>query len=655
MRFSIFTFLLFILMVQVHAQTITDVTDDCQYIPPRQANTWYFYLNAGLEFNTAVSSLSNVQNLNDGMTKTAVSVLCDEDGKLLLYSNGVKVWNSNFSELSYAHTGKLLGSDDCSQSSLFIPNADTNSPFCYLFTVDVLDPFPTPYSTDGLRYSIINLQTGNVDFPNILLKAKAAEKLTGTRHANGVDFWAIAHGYEVDGGESNAFFAYLVSDSVHSSPVTSHVGTPHDGLPSDQNSYGYMKASPDGSKIALAIFGKNMVELFDFNNTTGVVGSQFSHSSPEVEDAFCVEFSPDGSKLYVSTYVPISAQYRSYIYQYDLSALPSYPFDQHETIFYSDTSVYGGMQLGPDGKIYISSISRDGETRYKFLSVIENPNRPGADCNFRENGIQLNVADKMGSYRGLVNVNQAFIDLPHFTYLNHCHYDSTYFDIWNKANTDRWFWDFGAGKTSTDENPYYVFPSPGKHQVSVTEYLNNKPFTNTESVIIYPLPFVDLGNGEDTIFKYPGSDFKLDAGPGYDFYYWNGSDQPGGQTFVATDTGMYYVMVVDSNCCYNVDRVWIYESRIIIPNAFTPNGDGHNETFRPLVLTEGVTNFSMLIYNRWGQLIFESKDYTTGWDGQVKNKYAPPGVYIYVISYNVRTGVESFKSEVSKGHVTLLR
>ncbi len=651
MKFSIITFLLCFLLVQVHAQLITDVKDDCEYIPPRQANTWYFYLDAGLGFNTAVSSLNNVKNLDDGMTKTAVAVLCDEEGKLLLYSNGEKVWNSNFSELSYAYTGRLLGSDDCSQSSLFIPSPNPNSPLCYLFTTDVLNPELNGYYTNGLRYSIINIETNQVVFPNIKLKSKVTEKLTGTRHANGIDFWAIAHGF--DGPEADAFFAYLVtSNGVDSIPQTSFVGSKHISPVPDGNSVGYMKASPDGSKIALAIYGLGKVELFDFNNSTGKVGASYSFSSPEVEDAFCVEFSPDGSKLYVTTYV--QSHERSYIFQYDLSALPANPFLRNDTIARNDTIVYAGMQLAPDGKIYVSYVSNGGFEYSEYLAIIENPGRPGGECNFREgiDGFHLNAGK---GYKGLVNVNQTFVDLPHFTYLHHCHHDSTSFDIWNKANTDRWFWDFGGGKTSTEENPYYVFPSSGTHQVSVTEYFNNKPFTNTESVTIYPLPVVDIGSGEDTIFKYPGSQFKLDAGPGYDFYYWNGNDQPGGQTYVATDTGMYSVMVVDSNCCYNVDRVWLYESRIIIPNAFTPNADAHNDHFKPLVLTEGVTNFSMLIYNRWGQLIFESKDYTTGWDGQVNGKPAPPGVYIYVISYNVRTGIESFKSEVSKGHVTLLR
>ncbi len=649
MRITVFTFFLCIAL-SANAQP-----QDCDYIPPKQANTWYFYLNAGLEFNTEAIPLSNNTLLSDGFTKTAVSVLCDAEGDLLLFSDGERVWNSNFQELTYSYVSKLAGSNDCSQSSIFIPNPDPKNPYCYLFTADVLDPFPQPYATDGLRYSIINIETGIVEFPNIVLQPKAAEKLTGVRHGNGVDYWALAHGYEVSGGDADVFYAYLITkEGVTENPVTSKKGLAHNGLPGDQNAVGYMKAAPDGSKLAVAIFGKDVVELFDFNNQTGRVGDNVHFTSGKINDAFCLEFSPDGSKLYVSTYVTASQQFRSFIYQFDLAALPSDPLQDKVTITSSIDSVYAGMQLAPDGKIYISAISRDGVTRFTSLNTIENPNRPGTDCNFSQEGILLQ-GQGAASYRGLVNVNQSFVDIPHFTYLNHCHGDTTLFHITNPIHTDRFEWDFDSDKVTDTiaENPFTVFPSPGTFQVAVTEYFNNRPFTNSEPVIIYPLPVIDISDGQDTIFKYPGAPFELNAGEGFDFYYWN--DQPGGPKYIAYDTGLYHVMVIDSNCCFNVDRVWIYDSKIIIPNAFTPNGDGVNDFFRPLILTEGVKDFSMSIYNRWGQLIFETNDYMTGWNGNSNNNPAPTGVYIYLISYRVPVGIGEYKSETQKKHVTLLR
>lgn len=69
---------------------------------------------------------------------------------------------------------------------------------------------------------------------------------------------------------------------------------------------------------------------------------------------------------------------------------------------------------------------------------------------------------------------------------------------------------------------------------------------------------------------------------------------------------------------------------IYIPNAFTPNNDGLNDTFG--AIGEGITEFNIQIYNRWGELIFESNDMKTQWDGNYHNEIAPMGVYVYKIS-----------------------
>jgi gliding motility-associated-like protein len=84
-----------------------------------------------------------------------------------------------------------------------------------------------------------------------------------------------------------------------------------------------------------------------------------------------------------------------------------------------------------------------------------------------------------------------------------------------------------------------------------------------------------------------------------------------------------------------------------VPTAFTPNNDGLNDTFRPVVDYERVHQFSMVIYNRWGQLIFETTYPAEGWDG----KDAPAGVYSWVISYSDMVG----KVVKMRGGVTLVR
>jgi gliding motility-associated-like protein len=69
---------------------------------------------------------------------------------------------------------------------------------------------------------------------------------------------------------------------------------------------------------------------------------------------------------------------------------------------------------------------------------------------------------------------------------------------------------------------------------------------------------------------------------------------------------------------------------LYIPNAFTPNGDGINETFVPK--GDGIQTFKMLIYNRWGELLYETDDLQKGWDGTFKGVLSQQDVYIYKVS-----------------------
>ncbi len=89
-----------------------------------------------------------------------------------------------------------------------------------------------------------------------------------------------------------------------------------------------------------------------------------------------------------------------------------------------------------------------------------------------------------------------------------------------------------------------------------------------------------------------------------------------------------------------------------IPSAFTPNGDGLNDIFRILGLpAENITEFNLQIFNRWGQMVFSSKDILEGWDGKLNGEVCPEGEYVWVIFYE-----DNKKTKTSnKGLITLLR
>jgi len=72
-----------------------------------------------------------------------------------------------------------------------------------------------------------------------------------------------------------------------------------------------------------------------------------------------------------------------------------------------------------------------------------------------------------------------------------------------------------------------------------------------------------------------------------------------------------------------------------MPNAFSPNDDGLNDIYMPVTEKETIPNYQLLIYDRWGKLLFESKEIQTGWDGKINNKACPKGTYVYRIQYTV--------------------
>lgn len=92
---------------------------------------------------------------------------------------------------------------------------------------------------------------------------------------------------------------------------------------------------------------------------------------------------------------------------------------------------------------------------------------------------------------------------------------------------------------------------------------------------------------------------------------------------------------------------------LYIPNAFTPNGDGLNETFGPV--GEGIVEYNMQIFDRWGILIFESNDLKKQWDGYVKDAKAPTGTYVYKITGKGQGEVSETTKLINKnGTVTLV-
>jgi gliding motility-associated-like protein len=115
----------------------------------------------------------------------------------------------------------------------------------------------------------------------------------------------------------------------------------------------------------------------------------------------------------------------------------------------------------------------------------------------------------------------------------------------------------------------------------------------------------------------------------------------------------YTVVATDANGCTDSSEPVTYTTKrcFAIPNAFTPNGDGANDTFGPVLLGGAATITQFAIYNRWGQKVFEATPTKQAWDGRTDDKTAPSDVYVYKMVVRFGNGAE----ETYSGDVTLLR
>ncbi|MFB1039941.1 MAG: hypothetical protein QMC35_05730, partial [Polaribacter sp.] len=223
-----------------------------------------------------------------------------------------------------------------------------------------------------------------------------SEKVAAVKGQDCNTFWVVT-------ASNNNFYSYKIDEfGVESTPVISTVSTRIEKR-------GYLKLSPDGTKLATANMGSpgnlpNSAILYDFNNNTGAVNNneKFLINGFNDGEAYGVEFSADSKKIYISTVSGfrenISESAETYkLFQFDLTATnitDSKALIHIQEAFsanHPDGGYRGALQLGPDGKIYatIPAAYEDTGSGSPYLDVIENPSADALDVIFTEDAIDL--------------------------------------------------------------------------------------------------------------------------------------------------------------------------------------------------------------------------------------------------------------------------
>ncbi len=217
------------------------------------------------------------------------------------------------------------------------------------------------------------------------------------------------------------------------------------------------------------------------------------------------------------------------------------------------------------------------------------------------------------------------------------------FTIHAPANTNSWLWSDGSTANSLQVN------NSGSYWLRIS---NSDGCSNSDTVVVtfYYLDPVSLG--EDVDFCGLSSFNILASTTEYSSCNYQWSDGSSSTHQITVDKPGLYWVKYGNNLCSVTDTIELFDCpELIVPNVFSPNNDGHNDTFKPKA--ESIGRFKMTIFNRWGDVIFQTEDYLNGWNGEINKKPAADGVYFWTIEYAEKFFDGNMK--VKQGSVTLLR
>lgn len=630
------------------------------FTEPEETNPVYLPVDA---------TQSNPVNSPEG-----VAMLYDPSGSLLFYTDGVDIYGKDDALLPAIPPltdGKLGGTNTSTQSSIIIPKSACNE--CphhqyYVYTINK-DTGLLSYSIVDLRY---NDKKGAIVAKNIPVSVATSQRVAAIINQDETAFFVYSH----DAGTNT--FRILKIDSTGTQEKTQNLGLVYDDATSEA---GYMRISPTGAKMAVAVSkgGKNYIEIFDIDKETGTLGAPLTidlgiDAPPNV---YGVEFSDDEEKLYVTLRGDPAKSETSYLYQLNLNLKKPVDIASRKILIdQSKTQAFGALQAGPisgSGSKFIY-MAIDGS---RFLPYIQEPNQVGGAAIIGYQPISSGFgADVLGtSAFGFPNVIHAKQKQDgeglSATYTGNCQNQPTIFETQGVCSPMKGdaVWDFGDGEKGSGTQTSHIYTKTGTYKIKLiyTVYSEN----TANKILNQTIPILGkvLGNSlnekcqefvvEDEIYikptpvpNLPDSAFvciidgdKIILDPKVQqavnpSYLWNYDSQTT-PTILADAVGTYTVQVTNnfsnSSTCSATDKVEVKEGcepRLFVPEIFTANKDGINDVLD--IPNAHITDFVLRIFNRWGEIIFESTDPEVRWDGSYKGKTIAPMMYAFVVSYKSR-------------------
>jgi gliding motility-associated-like protein len=222
-------------------------------------------------------------------------------------------------------------------------------------------------------------------------------------------------------------------------------------------------------------------------------------------------------------------------------------------------------------------------------------------------------------------------------------------------------WDFGDGNTGSGANVNHNYTTTGNYNVTLTMTSNNgcaSTGSAMQTVVIYPVANAHIESDKTTTTIFTPEFRFYNTSLNSNSCFWNFGDgitsTQNNPIHKYENEGTYTVMLIayNANGCNDTTYLTVVvnpEFTFYIPNAFTPDGDGINDTF----FGQGthIAEFNIMIFDRWGELLFTSDNLNAAWDGYYRGTESKPDVYVYVVK--LRDDMGAYHSY--EGHVTLVK
>jgi len=443
---------------------------------------WFFGDDASIDFNPIKIGSTPISVSGSTMfTQEGCSSISNTDGDTVFYTNGETVFTSG-NTVMLNGTG-LSSSGTSTQSVIIVPRPTTNQ--YYIFTTDFNG------NPNGFEWSLVDMDLGGgegiVTSKNIkLINDAVSEKVTACCHATEDAYWVITH----TSGDTT-YYSYKVASGGLSGPVITNIGSPH------HTARGYMKTSPDNTKLISLLYDEDIIDILDFNHTGGTLSNLITLTGITYDiGPYGLEFSSDSTKFYVSDGAGEK------IYQMDLS-YPTGKEIEENIIELSEISgaSLGALQMGPDEKIYVADLNKP------YLHVIHNPNGLGVQCNLQQNDFILSGSTPGGiSQWGLPNVITCkAVSCDRYIYVSSRNQVIFNFDlVINNVN------DVIDPKNLDFTGEIYKYDQTLKQftDSSVYTYTLDHNTISADNTIPLSIPLTDLGEGEFIMKSYYGYDIN---------------------------------------------------------------------------------------------------------------------------------------------------